>query len=103
MPPGQTTVDIFVRDVSESPPAFLQGLYVASAPEELPVSTSVFSVRATDLDPMDRLVYSISDVGGSNDGKFFYVETLQTFNGSYETSTAQRVATAVIKIAQVVI
>uniref|UniRef100_T1J7N4 Cadherin domain-containing protein n=1 Tax=Strigamia maritima TaxID=126957 RepID=T1J7N4_STRMM len=60
---GQTTVQIIVRDLNDNPPKFSRNLYTVIIPENLPLHSPFFEVRANDADIGNNSVvkYSITN------------------------------------------
>ncbi|XP_051779861.1 cadherin-23 isoform X1 [Erpetoichthys calabaricus] len=67
---GTATVNIVVKDVNDNRPIFLQNVYEASVIENIPESTSIVQVQATDADEGEngRVLYRI--LSGNNNNVF---------------------------------
>ena len=65
---AQLTVE--VTDINDNAPEFLEQAYVASVPEDIPVSAIVISVNASDADSSSNAAITYSLIGGNTEGLF---------------------------------
>ena len=56
---GYLTVDITIQNSNDNPPLFDQSDYLVTINETVPVSTSIITVTATDLDEGDEITYTV--------------------------------------------
>ncbi|ESO07199.1 hypothetical protein HELRODRAFT_170509 [Helobdella robusta] len=101
-PSPETFVDIYVNEVSDFVPSFPLQSYQDTIPEKLPVGSLATSVSVTDRDMLDTVSYTLMDKPGSQDAAFFYVDSLQVFDGLYSENNAKRYSSASIKISKII-
>ncbi|XP_071380374.1 LOW QUALITY PROTEIN: uncharacterized protein [Centroberyx affinis] len=73
---GSMTIIVYILDINDNPPVFSKTLYKAIVYENAPISTSIISLNATDLDEgrNGEIFYSFSEIGRGKTADLFSID-----------------------------